>query len=191
MNQNLHQYIHRIKSPVFRDTENRKNSRNSGRTLMFSEFTEFHGKRNFWCKNNQNTENTAKQIMLAKTNQTKLCMHLKFCIKPVCGVYACFSCHVFTVYNCSVICFVHVTEDHGIWSSEHRRTRIWQFRKQKTGDFFFCKKALKFLLLHSQASWIHRASGAAWSCCWLAPRWPLTPGPGCRGSAGGQSACHG
>ena len=25
-------------------------------------------------------------------------MHLKFCIKPVRSVYACFSCHVFTVY---------------------------------------------------------------------------------------------
>ena len=35
-------------------------------------------------------------------------MRLKFCIKPVPSVYACFSCHSFihVVYNCSVICFV-------------------------------------------------------------------------------------
>ena len=34
-----------------------------------------------------------------------------------------------------VICFVHVTEDHRMWSLEHRKTWIWYFRKQKTGDF--------------------------------------------------------
>ena len=39
------------------------------------------------------------------------------------------------LYNCFGICFVHVTEDHGIWSLEHQRTWIWHFRKWKTGDF--------------------------------------------------------
>ena len=41
----------------------------------------------------------------------------------------------FTVYNCFVICFVLVTEDHGICSLEHQRTWIWHFRNMKTGNF--------------------------------------------------------
>ena len=36
---------------------------------------------------------------------------------------------------CFVICFVH-----GIWSLKHRRTRIWHFRKWKTGDLNLCER---------------------------------------------------
>ena len=58
---------------------------------------------------------------------------LKIWIKPVRSVYARFSCHA--LYSLLLLCsmFVHVTEDLGIL--EHQRTRIWHFRKQKTGDF--------------------------------------------------------
>ena len=46
-----------------------------------------------------------------------------------------FFIYILTVYNCFVICFIHVTEKNGIWGLEHQRTQIWHFSKQKTGDF--------------------------------------------------------
>ena len=33
-----------------------------------------------------------------------------------------------------VLYMLYITEDDGIRSLENRRTRIWQFRKRKTGD---------------------------------------------------------
>ena len=60
-------------------------------------------------------------------------MRIKFCIKPVCSVYVCFSCHVFTVYNCSVICFVHVTEDHS--NLKYRTPKNTELAVQKTKNW--------------------------------------------------------
>ena len=78
-------------------------------------------------------ENTAfKHIKKqCKPNKNNTVHAPKIWIKPVCSVYTSrFSCHTFTVYNCFVICFVHVTNDHKILSLEHQRTQIWHFRKR-------------------------------------------------------------
>ena len=90
---------------------------------------QIHGKHDFSCRKfcfyGKYTVKNKKQV---KTNKIKLCMRWK-------SGSNLHGCHVFTVYNCFVICFVHVTEDHRIYSLEHQRTHIWHFRKQKTGDF--------------------------------------------------------
>ena len=106
-------------------------------------FMEFGKKRNFTENMIFDAENFEKQKIQGKKDknrpkmgqkQIKQTLHVpQIWIKPLRSVYACFSWHIFTVYNCFVIWFVHVTEDHRIWSLEHRRTRNWHFRKWKTG----------------------------------------------------------
>ena len=118
-----------LESPVFRDTENRrkKNHENSGRTQNSQNFTEnkiFDGKK----KSKDGKYSLRRHKNKAKNQWNRTLYAPNIWIKPVRSVYTCFSCPVFTVYNCSVICFVHISEDHRIWSLEHRRTQIWQFR---------------------------------------------------------------
>ena len=53
------------------------------------------------------------------------------------------------LYNCFLICFVHVTKDHRLWSLEHRRTWIWHFRKWKTRDFTsWCFPNVSYYMLY-------------------------------------------
>ena len=96
-----------------------------------------HGKHNFdggKKKSKYRKYSKKRNKNKAKTNKTKLCMRWKYRS----NLFAVFTCasvvKVFTDDNCSVICFVHITKDHSIWCLENRRTQIWQFRKQKTGD---------------------------------------------------------
>ena len=46
-------------------------------------------------------------------------------------------------------------EDHGIWSLEHRRTRIWHFRKRKTGDFMLYSSSAHFQAFARESRNIH------------------------------------
>ena len=90
------------------------------------EFTGFHGKHNFLCQKLRNTEKKHKNK--AKTNKINWKINWK-------SDQTCFSCHVFFCFFLQFIialsCFVHLIEDHRIWSGEQN----WHVRKRKTGDF--------------------------------------------------------
>ena len=123
-------YMYVLKSPVFCNRENGKTSQNLGRKWKN---TEFHRKHDFWCRKCQNTKNAVKSI---KTKQKPIEQDSAW-IKPFRINYKCFSCHMFSIqcivgnvfnvhawvesklYNCFVVWFVHITEDHKIWSLEH------------------------------------------------------------------------
>ena len=103
-----------------------------------AEFTEFHGKQtkyNFlWKKKKKNRKNTVNKLKKQKQKPIKQ--------NFACALnrhQTCLQClRVLTVHNCSVICFVQCHQrSQNLKLRLHRRTRIWQFRKRKTGDYCF------------------------------------------------------
>ena len=129
----------------FCDTENRKNSQNLGRKQNSQNFTEnvmFDAKISKYRKYKKKHMKT-KEKPIFKTKHSKLRLHRKSTSVAMFSQFIIVSwkCHVLHMYvYMYVYMYIHVyvTEDHRIWSLEHRRTQIWHFTKiEKLGTSMY------------------------------------------------------
>ena len=137
--------------------DNGKNAWNLGRKTKTQNFREntiffFFFFFFFLCRKLRNTENTVENTLKSiKKKKRNSAFTQKIWIKLVRSVYACFSCHVFSIqcivwamyiehaewnqdFIIALLCILYMSPKITEFE-EHTRTRIWHFRKKKTGDF--------------------------------------------------------